>query len=215
MMTFNHPLIRSTGLLLLLLSNSFTPAAANNADPVLIKALHQATRDYASQTTDLDSLAWLSSMSDRLKQRIPDPFYRVRLLKTVSYEAQRLGLDPQLVLAVMDIESNFDRYAISRAGAQGLMQIMPFWKDVFKEPDADFFNPFVSIRYGCAILRHYMDRYTNTEQALAAYNGSLGRTTYSDKVLRRLRSGWQFKDDIYNTGSQVKVAVTNGLIPGG
>lgn len=184
-----------------------TPSFAEGVDPLLVKALHQATRDEASQTTDLDSLAWLSDMSVRLERKIPDPFYRVRLLKTVLQEAQVNGLDPQMVLAVMDIESNFNRYALSSAGAQGLMQVMPFWKDVLNEPNADLYNPLVSIRFGCAILRRYLDRFTDTEDALAAYNGSYGRTIYSDKVLRRWRSRWQYQYDTYDSGSQIKVAV--------
>lgn len=198
---------------LLLIGVWASPSLADDVDPVLVKALHQATRDEALQTTDLDSLAWLSSMSERLERRIPDPFYRIRLLKTVYKEAQVFGLDPQLVLAVMEVESNFNRYAISSAGAQGLMQVMPFWKDELKQPDADLFNPLVSIRYGCEILRRYMDRYKSTEDALAAYNGSYGRTIYSDKVLSRWQSRWQYKEDLYDSNSQIKVAVSDVVEP--
>lgn len=183
------------------------PMLVQAVDPILVKALHQATHDESSQTTDLDSLAWLSSMSSRLERRIPDPFYRVRLLKTVFQEAQSHGLDPQLVLAVIDIESNFNRYALSSAGAQGLMQVMPFWKEVLDEPNADLYNPLTSIKFGCTILRRYMDRFSTTEDALAAYNGSYGRTIYSDKILRRWNSRWQYKEDIYDSSSLIKVAV--------
>ncbi len=200
-------------LCLVFISLWATPSVAENVDPVLIKALHQATRDETLQTTDLDSLAWLSSMSVRLEKRIPDPFYRVRLLETVYQEALANGLDPQMVLAVMDIESNFNRYAISSAGAQGLMQVMPFWKEEFNQPNADLFNPLTSIRYGCLILRRYMDRFSTTEDALAAYNGSYGRTTYSDKILLRWRSRWQYKDDIYDSDSQIRVAVGDVVAP--
>ena len=182
------------------------PFVAKAVDPVLVRALHQATRDEIAQTTDLDSLAWLSSMSTHLEKRIPDPFYRVRLLKTVYTEAHSHGLDPQLVLAVMDIESNFNRYALSSAGAQGLMQVMPFWKEELNQPDADLFNPLTSIRFGCTILRRYMDKYSNTENALAAYNGSYGRKIYSNKILHRWESRWHFKEDIYNSSKQINVA---------
>ena len=169
-----------------------------DTDPALIQALQQATQDVHEQRTDLDSLVWLSTMSDKLVQRIPNPFYRIRLLKAVHSEAHAAGLDPQLVLAVIDIESNFGRYALSNAGAQGLMQVMPFWKDVYGRPDDDLFNPLVSLRYGCAILRHYMDKHSKLEDALAAYNGSLGRQKYPRKVLGRLARQWEFKSDRYS-----------------
>ncbi|GGZ98935.1 hypothetical protein GCM10008090_04360 [Arenicella chitinivorans] len=174
------------------------PARVETTDPALIQALQQATQDVHEQRTDLDSLVWLSTMSDKLVQRIPNPFYRIRLLKAVHSEAHAAGLDPQLVLAVIDIESNFDRYALSNAGAQGLMQIMPFWKDVYGRPDDDLYNPLVSLRYGCAILRHYMNKHTKLEDALAAYNGSLGRQKYPRKVLGRLARQWEFKSDRYS-----------------
>ena len=183
-----------------------TSAYAEPVDPALVQALHQATRDVKQQTTDLDALLWLSSMSERLESRIEDPFYRIRLLKAINTEAELEGLDPQLVLAVIDIESNFNRYALSHAGAQGLMQVMPFWKEVYEQPNADLFNPLVSLRYGCKILRHYLDLHENAANALAAYNGSLGRTTYSDKVLKRLASRWQFKTDAYSKNSGKDVA---------
>jgi soluble lytic murein transglycosylase-like protein len=169
-----------------------------DADPALIQALQQATQEVHEQRTDLDSLVWLSTMSDKLVRRIPNPFYRIRLLKAVHSEARAAGLDPQLVLAVIDIESNFDRYALSNAGAQGLMQVMPFWKDVYGRPDDDLYNPLVSLRYGCAILRHYMDKHSKLEDALAAYNGSLGRQKYPRKVLGRLARQWEFKSDRYS-----------------
>lgn len=178
----------------------------SGVDPALIQALQQATHDIRERTTDLDSLVWLSSMSERLEKRIKNPFYRVRLLKSVYTEAEIAGLDPQLVLAVIDIESNFDRYALSHAGAQGLMQVMPFWKDVYGRPNDNLYNPLISLRYGCTILRHYMDRYSDPADALAAYNGSLGRNTYPDKVFRRLLSRWQFKEDRYSGNVNQKVA---------
>ena len=176
-------------------------------DPALVQALKQATHDIRERTTDLDSLMWLSSMSERLERRIKNPFYRVRLLKSIYTEAEIAGLDPQLVLAVIDIESNFDRHALSHAGAQGLMQVMPFWKDVYGRPNDDLFNPLISLRYGCTILRHYMDRYESPTDALAAYNGSLGRDTYPNKVMRRLRSRWQFTQDPYSPQDGPKIAL--------
>ncbi|MFT7527077.1 MAG: soluble lytic murein transglycosylase-like protein [Arenicella sp.] len=137
-------------------------------------------------------------MSERLVKRIPDPFYRVRLLKAVRAEARRAALDPQLVLAVIDIESDFNRHALSHAGAQGLMQVMPFWKEVQGISDDDLYNPLVSLRYGCTILRHYLDKHENPSDALVAYNGSLGRSIYSDKVESPLKKHCQFQADTFS-----------------
>ena len=192
---------------LCLLCLSSVRAETPPVDPALIQALHQATRDIREQTTDLESLVWLSSMSERLEDRIPNPFYRIRLLESVYAEAERAGLDPQLVLAVMEVESNFDRYALSHAGAQGLMQVMPFWKEVYGRPNDDLYNPLISLRYGCTILRHYMDRYPDLQDALAAYNGSLGRDTYPNKVLKYLARRWQYKSDRYSRGADPAVAL--------
>lgn len=185
---------------------SLSPAHAQT-DPALIQALQQSTHDLRENTTDLDALVWLSSMSSNLERRIPNPFYRIRLLETVYQEANNVGLDPQLVLAVIDIESNFDRHAVSRVGAQGLMQVMPFWKDVYGRPDDDLFNPLISIRYGCSILRHYIDRHDSLNDALAAYNGSLGRDKYPNKVLGRLKRAWTFKADKYSSNIDANVAI--------
>jgi len=183
-------------------------AYADNVDPALIQALKQATHDIQEQTTDLDSLVWLSTMSENLERRIPNPYYRVRLLKAVASEAERAGLDPQLVLAVIDVESNFDRHALSHAGAQGLMQVMPFWKEVYGKPEDDLYNPLVSLRYGCTILRHYLDKYPDARSALAAYNGSLGRDTYPDKIFERFNRDWKFKQDTYSSNPDKKIMLS-------
>lgn len=187
---------------------SYQTNAADTVDPALIQALQQATRDINEKTTDLESLVWLAAMSENLVKRIPNPFYRVRLLSAIYSEADIAGLDPQLVLAVIDIESNFNRSALSHAGAQGLMQVMPFWKDVYGKPEDDLFNPLVSLRYGCTILRYYMDKYEDPQEALAAYNGSLGRKVYPDKVFARLARDWEYKDDQYSSRSPTRIAVS-------
>ena len=184
-------------------------ALANGVDPELIQALKQATHDINEGRTDLNSLTWLSTMSEKLEKRIPDPYYRIRLLKAVSTEAARAGLDPQLVLAVIDIESNFNRHALSHAGAQGLMQVMPFWKEVYGNVEDDLYNPLVSLRYGCTILRHYMDKYPNLTRALAAYNGSLGKDVYPNKIYTRLASRWQFKEDKYSRNFDQSEAISS------
>lgn len=186
------------GALLTAVSVIILPAQANGVDPALVSALRQATHNIQEQRTDLDTLSWLSSMSGRIEKRIKNPFYRVRLLKAIHAEAKLAGLDPQLVLAVIDIESNFDRYALSRAGAQGLMQVMPFWKDELGSASDDLYHPLVNLRYGCTILRYYLDRYNDPKDALAGYNGSLGSDIYPGKIYRRLNSRWKYKQDIYS-----------------
>ncbi|MGH1543015.1 MAG: lytic transglycosylase domain-containing protein, partial [Arenicella sp.] len=125
-------------------------------DRPIIIALQQATDSIIEPRQQIETLAWLSEMSNNLRKRIPNEFYRVRLLQTVLDEANLMGLDPQLVLAVIDIESNFNRYAVSSVGAQGLMQVMPFWKNELGRHTDDLFNPRINIRYGCAILKHYI-----------------------------------------------------------
>lgn len=191
-----------------------TPAYAKKpkiTDPALVQALHQETYDIQTNVTDMSKLVWLSAMSSKLERRIPNAFYRIRLLSSVYRESKAEGLDPQLVLALIEIESNFDRYAHSHAGAQGLMQVMPFWKNEIGKPDDDLFNPLTSLRYGCRILRHYLDRYPNAIEALAAYNGSRGKTIYPDKVLGRLDKRWRFKSDQYaaESTSNAKLAISD------
>lgn len=183
------------------------PTVANAVDPALVSALRQATHNIQEQRTDLDRLSWLSSMSGRIEKRIKNPFYRVRLLKAIHAEAQLAGLDPQLVLAVIDIESNFDRYALSHAGAQGLMQVMPFWKKELGSVSDDLYHPLVNLRYGCTILRYYLDRHDDPVDALAAYNGSLGSPVYPGKIYRRLNSRWTYKQDIYSGNKDNSLAL--------
>ncbi|MEO0368515.1 MAG: lytic transglycosylase domain-containing protein [Pseudomonadota bacterium] len=155
-------------------------------------ALTQAVTHPLTGRINLDELVWISTMSERLEKRLSNPFYRVRLLKNLRQEAKAAGLDPQLVLAVIEVESSFQRNAVSKSGALGLMQIMPFWKDVYGRPQDNLFNPLVNLRYGCNILRHYLDRYGNVEDALAAYNGSLGKEKYPRLVLSRYRKNWRY-----------------------
>ena len=134
---------------------------------------------------------WLVDMSGRLERTLPGPNERITLLKLVHQEAKRAALNPELVLAVIQVESNFDRYALSVAGARGLMQIMPFWVDEIGSADDNLFHVDTNLRYGCTILRHYIDRERgNLVRALARYNGSLGQTWYPDRVFKSLRTRW-------------------------
>ena len=131
---------------------------------------------------------WLSSMSQRLAKRIPDTRYRRDLLLSVHYEATRAGLDPQLVLGLIQVESNFRKYAVSSAGARGYMQVMPFWSKLLGEGNDNLFHLRTNLRYGCTILRHYLDiEKGNLFRALGRYNGSLGKAEYPNLV----RAAWQ------------------------
>jgi len=169
-----------------------SPAAAADVDPNLVSALRQAVEDPSSFEDGMDALMWLADMSQRLEPILPDPYYRVSLLKSIHAEATRAGLSPALVLAVIEVESTFDRFAVSRSGARGLMQVMPFWKKEIGHPGDDLFYPPTNLRYGCTILSYYMKRFGNElASALAQYNGSLGLGTgYAGKVLSAYRTRW-------------------------
>lgn len=135
----------------------------------------------------VEKVDWLAAMSERLPRRWkPDHRQRIEFLKTVHYEAQRAGLDPHLVLGLIEVESYFRRYAVSSAGARGYMQVMPFWTDVIGDGDASrLFDLRTNLRYGCTILRHYIDlERGDLFRALGRYNGSLGRAEYPNAVLR-------------------------------
>ncbi|HEX4856048.1 MAG TPA: lytic transglycosylase domain-containing protein [Limnobacter sp.] len=137
---------------------------------------------------------WMAEMSRRLARRVPDFTERTELIKTIRYEAQRVGIDPQIVFALIEVESNFRVDAVSHAGAIGLMQVMPFWTDVLSSGSKnELFEPRLNIRYGCLILRHYLDMERgNLDRALGRYNGSLGKMTYPNLVYDRLDRNWRY-----------------------
>ena len=140
-----------------------------------------------------DGYRWLLAMSDRLAKRVPDAKYRVELLKTVHYEATRAGLDPQLVLGIIFVESGFKKYAVSKAGARGLMQVMPFWVGLIGEGEHNLFHLRTNIRYGSVILRHYLDiEKGDLYRALGRYNGSLGKPEYPTLVLAAWRGTFKY-----------------------
>ena len=135
---------------------------------------------------------WLVDMQQRLARFLADPVERMDLLTQVHQQASQLNLPPELVLSVIEVESAFDRYAISRAGAQGLMQVMPFWKDEIGRGDDNLTNTATNLRYGCHILRFYLDREDqNLDRALAAYNGSSGSLRYPNKVRTAWENRWR------------------------
>ncbi len=165
--------------------------AEPQADPELRAALRAAANDTASFTDRFDAEVWLTDMSRRLERQVKDPEERIQILKLVHLEASRVALPPELILAVIETESNFDHYAISVAGAIGLMQIMPFWLDEIGRPDDNLLHVDTNLRYGCTILRFYLDKENgDLRRALGRYNGSLGKRTYPNKVIDKLSKKW-------------------------
>ena len=150
---------------------------------------------------------WLASMSERLPRKWkPEYLQRIEFLKTARYEAQRAGLDPHLVLGLIEVESYFRRYAVSSAGARGYMQVMPFWSDLIGDGDRSrLFELRTNLRYGCTILRHYLDlERGDLFRALGRYNGSLGRPEYPSAVL----AAWRKWDAAMATASPARAATT-------
>lgn len=166
-------------------------AATSQFDAELRDALAKAIAEANSFSDRFEAEVWLMDMSKRLEPRMPGEEDRLELLKTVHYEAKRVDLPPEMVLAVIQTESNFDRWAISVAGAQGLMQIMPFWlKEIGHDGDS-LFSIQTNLRFGCTILRHYFDKEKGDwTKALARYNGSYGKAKYPRKVFTNLRQHW-------------------------
>jgi len=160
--------------------------------------LHRSVADQASPRlafiSDAEGMAWLAAMSKRLEKHVPDATTREDLLTTVHYEATRAGLDPQLVLGVIHVESGFRKYTVSKAGARGYMQVMPFWMTLIGESGDNLFKLRTNLRYGCTILRHYLDiERGDTFRALGRYNGSLGKSRYPNAVLRAWSGNWEYK----------------------
>ena len=160
-------------------------------DPELRAELKQAIASADSFHDRFDAEVWLLDMSTRMTPYIRDEQQRLRLLRLVHQAATRAGLKPDLVLAVMHVESLFDPYALSYVGAQGVMQVMPFWKAEIGRPDDNLIDLATNLQYGCAILKFYLDKENgNLRRALARYNGSLGSNRYPDKVLDYWYSYW-------------------------
>ena len=178
-------------LKLLLLLSVNTVTAAGSEQQELRRLLLNAIESSDSFKDRFDAEVWLLDMSSRLKKLLPNKKERIELLKAVHHEAKRNQLHPELVLAVIHIESRFDRFAISRAGAQGLMQVMPFWLKEIGHPEDNLMDLKTNLRMGCTILKYYLDKEKgDLIKGLARYNGSTGRRVYSDKVLDILRTQW-------------------------
>jgi len=177
-------------ILLPLLYLAQSPAQAST-DPELRRLLKEAIESDSGFVDRFDAQVWLLDMSRRLEKFVNRPEMRIQLLKQVHYEAKRVGIEPELVLAVIEVESRFDEFAISVSGARGLMQVMPFWLNEIGISDKNLFKIRTNLRMGCTILRYYIDMEPNSlGRALARYNGSLGKTVYPNKVISALHKNW-------------------------
>jgi len=164
--------------------------ATQPVDPALRASLLKAVNQTDSFPDRYDAEVWLLDMSRRLEKRVPDAKFRLELLRLVHYEATRAGLSPELVLAVIDIESAFNPFAISPVGARGLMQVMPFWLKEIGRPGDSLFRVQTNLRYGCTILKFYLDKERgNLNLALRRYNGTR-ESAYVVKVDRLLKTRW-------------------------
>jgi soluble lytic murein transglycosylase-like protein len=172
---------------------SFTSQAQDQpVDEELRQLLKNAIEASDSFSDRYEAEVWMVDMSHRLKPKVADAEKRLRLLHQIHYEATRADLYPELVLAVIDVESNFNQFAISKAGAIGLMQVMPFWLDEIGHPEDNLFNLKTNLRMGCTILRYYLDMEKgDLTQALARYNGSKGSYRYTNKVFEVLNERWR------------------------
>jgi soluble lytic murein transglycosylase-like protein len=161
-------------------------------DPELREILVAAIADADSFGDRFDAEVWLTDMSRRLARQVPDAEERLHILKTVHRQAKLAGVEPELVLAVIDVESNFDRFAISTATALGLMQVMPFWIPELGYKDKNqLFDVETNVLLGCRILKYYLDMERGDRvRGLARYNGSVGKSWYADRVLQRLATKW-------------------------
>ena len=181
----------SIAIILLVLLNSPAVIAVEAPDPELRQRLITAINNSSSFEDRFTAEVWLLDMSTRLQQQLPDTRERLGLLRNIHREASRVELPPELILAVIDIESRFDRFAISRSGAQGLMQVMPFWLDEIGHTDDNLVEASTNLRMGCTILKYYIEKEKgNLKRGLARYNGSLGKVVYPNKVLKVLREKW-------------------------
>jgi len=195
-------LIRS---LVLLLAAALLPAAAwagaQIYEPLAASvqaALQSAIADRASPEPQFPSIRekvdWLTEMSARLARRMPDRDGRLEFLKTVYYEAKRAGLDPQMVLGLIQVESGFRKHSVSSAGARGYMQVMPFWVRLIGSKDSNLFHMRTNLRFGCTILRHYLDiENGDLYRALGRYNGSLGKPEYPNMVRAAWEKQWAWR----------------------
>jgi soluble lytic murein transglycosylase-like protein len=187
--------MRSLVAALLGMTPLLAAAAPLEPDPELRQALLRAVSASDSFDHRFDAEVWLADMSDRMTRyapkALPDVEERLGFLRLVHSEARRASVPPELVLSVIEIESRFDRFAISKSGALGYMQVMPFWLKELNRPYDNLFNAPINLRMGCTILKFYLDReHGDLVKGLARYNGSIGRARYSHRVLDALSLRW-------------------------
>ena len=161
-------------------------------------ALHKAVADTPITRTYFESeaheKAWLGEMASRLKKKFGEIEGSLNFLRTAHYESMRAGLDPEMVLGLIQVESNFRKYALSQVGARGFMQVMPFWVKQIGSNDHNLFNLRTNLRYGCIIFRHYLDLEKGDYfRALGRYNGSLGQAEYPTLVVNAWKNRWTAK----------------------
>jgi len=160
-------------------------------DPELREILREAASAADSFEDRFHAAVWLTDMSARLARQVQDADERLAILTRVHYEAARVELPPELILALIEVESNFDPYAVSVAGALGLMQVMPFWRNEIGRPDDNLIKINTNLRYGCTILKFYLDKEKgDLRRALGRYNGSLGQRKYPNLVIEKLSKKW-------------------------
>ena len=167
---------------------------SNSVKAVMQKSISDLGSPKLMFANAVEGETWLNDMSARLQKRMPDQAYREDFLRSVHYEATRAGLDPQLVMGLIHVESAFKKYAVSSVGARGYMQVMPFWVKSIGTPDQNLFHLRLNLRYGCTILRHYLDiEHGDLYRALGRYNGSLGKPQYPNLVVGAWRKNWEYR----------------------
>ena len=167
---------------------------SNSVRALMQKSISDGSAPRTIFVNQLQGRLWLRDMSYRMQSRMPDKDLREDFLRTVHYEAIRAGLDPQLVLGLIQVESGFKKYAVSSVGARGYMQVMPFWVRSIGSPEHNLFHLRLNLRYGCTILRHYVDiEKGDLYRALGRYNGSLGQPEYPNLVVGAWHKNWNYQ----------------------
>ena len=171
----------------------YTPLSASVRGVLHRSVSDQAAPKLAFGTQD-EADKWLKEMSHRLQKRIPNAESRLDFLITVHYEAKRAGLEPELVLGLIEVKSDFNKHAVSPAGARGYMQVMPLWVEEIGSTEHNLFHLRINLRYGCTILRHYLDIESgDMYRALGRYDGSLGKPEFPNRVRAAWKNHWSIE----------------------